>query len=110
VSDFFELEGWDTYYLGADTPAESVLYAIEAFGADVLALSSTMVYHIPTVRRLIAELRKTRPGRRARILVGGYPFNAVPYLWQRVGADGTGASAEEAVATAERLVLEGGRR
>jgi methanogenic corrinoid protein MtbC1 len=107
VSDFFELDGWDTYYLGADTPAESVLYALETFGADVLALSTTMVYHIPTVRRLVAELRKSRAGRRARILVGGYPFNSVPQLWKRVGADGTGKSAEEAVAVAERLVVEG---
>jgi methanogenic corrinoid protein MtbC1 len=24
VADFMEMEGWDTYYLGANTPTESV--------------------------------------------------------------------------------------
>jgi methanogenic corrinoid protein MtbC1 len=110
VADFFELEGWDTYYLGADTPTASILHALETFGGDVLAVSTTMVYNIAALRKLIGELRKTKIGRKAKILVGGYPFNVVPQLWRAIGADGSGESAETAVATAERLVERGGRR
>lgn len=28
VADFFEMEGWDTYYLGANTPTRSILQTI----------------------------------------------------------------------------------
>jgi methanogenic corrinoid protein MtbC1 len=32
VSDFLEMEGWDTYYLGANSPASGILSAIEEKG------------------------------------------------------------------------------
>ena len=30
VADFFEMEGWDTYYLGANTPADAVVAELSA--------------------------------------------------------------------------------
>ena len=47
VADFFEMDGWDTYFLGANTPAESVLRTADERRADVLAVSCTMTFHIP---------------------------------------------------------------
>jgi methanogenic corrinoid protein MtbC1 len=37
--------------------------------------------------------------------VGGYPFLQVPDLWEKVGADGFGHDAQEAVLVAENLVI-----
>jgi methanogenic corrinoid protein MtbC1 len=103
VSDFFEMEGWDTFYLGANTPTASLLRTLEERRADVLAVSATMTFHLRAVQELIAAVRE-RKGDQIKILVGGYPFNLAPDLWRIVGADGVGRNALESVVVAERLL------
>ncbi len=107
IADFFEMAGWDTYYLGANTPTDSVVETVMARRADVLAISATIAYHLPQVEGLIQRIRSTPKLAATKILVGGYPFNAMPELWRTVGADGHVVDAEGVVALAERLT---GRR
>jgi MerR family transcriptional regulator, light-induced transcriptional regulator len=107
VADFFELEGWDTYYVGANTPTESVLRTISERDANVLAISATMTFHIRPVVELIARVRDK--GMQTIILVGGYPFNVSRELWRTVGADGCASDAEAAVIAANLLFGEKGR-
>jgi methanogenic corrinoid protein MtbC1 len=104
VADFFEMEGWDTYYVGANTPADSILQTVEDRQADVLGISVTMTYHLRHVAALIAAARQTLDGREIKILVGGYPFNVAPDLWQELGADGQANDAGEAVGLANRML------
>jgi len=104
VADFFEMAGWDTYYVGANTPASSILQTLRERQADVLGISSTMHYHVNMVKALIDQVRASDLGRCVKILVGGYPFNRHPDLWRKVGADGYGQDAQEAVALANRLL------
>ncbi|MFN8465519.1 MAG: cobalamin-dependent protein [Caldilineaceae bacterium] len=106
VADLFELDGWDTYYLGANTPLESIAAAVSQQSAHVLAISATMTFHLPAVTDLIAFVRKREPGSHVKILVGGYPFNTAPNLWRTLGADGYAPDAVAAIATANRLLLE----
>jgi methanogenic corrinoid protein MtbC1 len=106
VADFFEMDGWDTYYLGANTPAESVVDAIIEREATLIAVSATMTFHIRDVTSMIAQIRASRAGSKTKILVGGYPFNLSPDLWHRVGADGHALDAEAAVALANRLTAD----
>lgn len=49
VSDFFEMEGWNTYYLGASTSNEGVADMISNVDADILAISTTyiLMFHRP---------------------------------------------------------------
>jgi methanogenic corrinoid protein MtbC1 len=103
VADFFEMDGWDTYYTGANTPAQSLLQATGDLNADVVAISSTMPFHLPVVHYLIRSLRADPGTSKARIIVGGYPFTLVPDLWRQIGADAFAGSADEAVAIANRL-------
>lgn len=103
VADFFEMAGWDTYYLGANTPARSIVQAVRERNAQVLAVSATISAHVGAVTDLIAAVRAGLGDRPLRILVGGYPFNAVPDLWKTVGADACAASAAEAVVVAGGL-------
>jgi methanogenic corrinoid protein MtbC1 len=105
VADFFEMDGWDTYFLGANTPIPGILDALRERETDVLAISATMTFHIDLVSDLIAEVRRAGLDVRTKILVGGYPFNISPNLWQTVGADGYAADAQQAVNLAERLVV-----
>jgi methylmalonyl-CoA mutase cobalamin-binding domain/chain len=104
VADFFEMEGWDTYYVGANTPAESILQTVMERRADILGVSATMTFHLRDVAALIVRVRGAPGGRDAAILVGGYPFNVAPDLWRQVGADGHARNAQEAVGLATRLL------
>jgi methanogenic corrinoid protein MtbC1 len=103
VADFFEMDGWDTYFLGANTPMEGILRAVSERNADVLAISATMTSHIDKVTDLIAEVRRSGLGERTKVLVGGYPFNISPNLWKSVGADAYASDAQQALITIEGL-------
>jgi methanogenic corrinoid protein MtbC1 len=98
VSDFFEMEGWDTFCLGANTPISGILQQVAERAPQVLAISATMTFHIHAVADLITATRAA--GNAPRILVGGGAFNSVPGLWKDVGADGYAADAADAVALA----------
>ena len=108
VADFFEMEGWDTYYLGGNVPAETVVRAVAERRADVLGISATIAYHVSAVTELIRVVKLSEAGRHVKLLVGGYPFNVAADLWRRVGADGFGRSAEEAVTAATGLLASHG--
>ncbi|SDW18412.1 Methanogenic corrinoid protein MtbC1 [Paenibacillus sp. PDC88] len=104
LTDQFEMEGWDTYYLGANVPNPSLIDSLVKYKADVLALSATMTYHVHLVRELIVQVRNHPSTARVKILVGGMPFNTVSMLWKEVGADGYAEDAKGAIALANRLI------
>lgn len=103
VADFFELEGWDSHYLGANTPDRDVLALVEERQADVLAISATLTKHLSRVEALVKDAR-ARFGGDTTVLVGGYPFNLEPQLWRDVGADGSARDCQAAVELARNLV------
>jgi methanogenic corrinoid protein MtbC1 len=105
VSDHFEMAGWRSIFLGADTPAEDMLQAVVDFEVDLLALSVGLGLGLRTTARLAAEARARSEGR-VPVLVGGRPFTALPDLWKAVGADASAPDAPGAVREGERLVRE----
>jgi methanogenic corrinoid protein MtbC1 len=111
IADFFEIEGWDTIYLGANTPVPGIIETLARHKADLLAVSATMTFHVRAVRDLITAVRASPACEGVKILVGGYPFNVAPQLWRAVGADGSAGDAQAAVALAQRLLSKarGGR-
>ncbi|AZH29014.1 cobalamin-dependent protein [Paenibacillus sp. M-152] len=104
LADIFEMDGWDTYYLGANVPDRSLLQAIVSYNADVVAISATMAYHVHLVKKLITVIRQNTTTRHVKIMVGGLPFNLDSHLWQEVGADGYAPGAEEALEVAEGIL------
>ena len=102
VADFFELNGWDTYYLGANTPTESVVQAAAEHHADVVAISATLTPHVQKVAELVDAIHTMRNP--PKVMVGGYPFNISTNLWRMVGADASASDATGAVVAGERLV------
>lgn len=104
VADFFEMDRWNTHYLGANTPTPAVLEAVARTEADVLALSATMAFNVDEVASVISTVREDPTTASLYILAGGYPFDVAPDLWLRVGADGTAADADAAVRLASTLV------
>jgi len=107
LSDFFEMDGWNTDYLGANTPQDAVVSALEEKQADVLAIGATMHYHLEEVEKLIDAIRRSDQAKAVKILVGGYTFSAVDNLWKQVGADGTARDADQAITLANQLTEKG---
>lgn len=101
VSDFLHLAGFQSLFVGANTPHHAIIAELERSNADVLALSATMTLQVRVAFDLIDRVRE-RFGRTIRVLVGGYAFSQSGNLWRDVGADAYGESADEAV----RAVLE----
>ncbi len=106
VADFFEMSGWDTYFLGANTPSESILRTVIERQAHILAISTTMTFHVSKAAQIITTMKESTQFK-TQILVGGYPFNLSTDLWRKVGADGYAPNAEAALMEAERLLAAG---
>lgn len=104
VSDFFEMDGWHTYYLGANMPDDDIIRALFENNADLIAISVTLSMHVGRAEELIQKIRAKEELKQVKIMVGGYPFSIVPDLWQTIGADATAKSAKEAVAIANNMV------
>jgi methanogenic corrinoid protein MtbC1 len=105
IADFFEMEGWDTFYLGANTPIDSILRTLREQKANLLVVSATMAYHVRAVADLIQAVRKDSTLANVKIMVGGYPFNVAPDLWAAIGADAHAFNAAEAIEKAAGLVI-----
>ena len=104
VSDFFEMAGWDAFYLGASTPMTDVVATVAERCADLVAISVTLSWHVPVAAALVRALRTDARTSSVPILVGGRPFMEAPDLWRAMGADASVAQADQAVAVGERLL------
>ncbi|MCV6638779.1 cobalamin-dependent protein [Candidatus Albibeggiatoa sp. nov. NOAA] len=103
VADFFEMDGWDTYYLGANTPSSSIMQELKLREANLLAISVTMTFHLRAAEALIAAVRADAEHQNVKIMVGGHPFNLEPSLWKQIGADGYARNAQEAIEKSNEL-------
>ncbi len=101
VSDLFEMNGWDTIFMGADAPIESVIDTLIEHNANVLAISVTMVSNLGALTEMIEAVRATPACSKVKILVGGGALNIDNSLWQELGADGWAVDGPSAVAYAE---------
>jgi MerR family transcriptional regulator, light-induced transcriptional regulator len=107
VADLFEMDGWNSYYYGANTPQSSLISAIQHFKPDVLAISATMVFNLSSVSELISKVKSEALQHKMNILVGGYPFLLADKLWESIGADGFATDAIGAIQTANQLLAKG---
>ncbi|MDK2975587.1 MAG: MerR family transcriptional regulator, light-induced transcriptional regulator [Candidatus Marinimicrobia bacterium] len=97
VADFFEMDGWDTSFFGANAPIPDMLKTLRDEIFDLIAVSTTMMVHLKTLQVFIHDIRVQDPLKTMKIMVGGYPFLVDGDLWEKVGADGTAKNAPMAV-------------
>ena len=103
LCDFFEVEGWDTFYLGANVPARSLADAVVSRRAEVLALSATIKRDVEVIREIVREVRARPGGSSVRVLLGG-PALASAAVCREVGADGFALDARAGVELAHDLL------
>jgi len=70
--DFFLLSGYDSIFVGANTPLEEILNAIKFLKVDCIAISVTNYYNIVTARKIIDRIKSEYPS--VQIYIGGNAF------------------------------------
>ena len=104
VSDFFAMDGWRVVHLGSSVPGADLRRGAVDFGADLIAISASLVTHLGKVESLIAELRRDAETSAIPVIVGGQAFAAAPGYGIEIGADGEASGVDDAVRTGRRLV------
>ncbi len=87
ICDLLELEGYDTYFLGASVPAKDLREFLSQKSPIALLLSASMSYNISSLKIVIDQIRNDERIKNIRVIVGGRPFKVDSTLWERVGAD-----------------------
>lgn len=104
IADLLEIHGWDSIYIGANTPTRSILQAMEEYKPDVVGLSVTLSVHLPVAEDIIRNIRGIEGMSDVKILVGGHAFASSPDLWRGIGADAYSTDAEDVVKILEEIV------
>jgi methanogenic corrinoid protein MtbC1 len=100
------MEGWDTYYLGANMPIDGLIRFLRDVQPQCLAISATMTFHVSAVEEMISRIRLSPDiSPDLKIMAGGYPFKVAEGLWKTVGADGYAINATEAVELADKFLV-----
>jgi methanogenic corrinoid protein MtbC1 len=79
LSDRFELAGYRTVFLGADTPIDEIVDAASAVHASIVAMSVSTVIERVELRCFVDGLRERLSG--IRIIVGGPAVKRDDGLW-----------------------------
>ncbi len=89
VSDFFTLSGFDTIFVGANTPQLEIIEAIEHINPTYVAVSVTCYYNLLAAMRTIKSIIdiRNKGGLDFTIIVGGYAFKKNPEMLDKMGAD-----------------------
>jgi methanogenic corrinoid protein MtbC1 len=105
VEEFFRRAGWQTW--SAPALDEDELVALAAGREfDIIGLTVSVERHVQPLERTIAAVRRASRNPDVLVLVGGQVFTARPELAREIGADGTAADGQLAVALADRLMME----
>ncbi|MCG8336707.1 MAG: cobalamin-dependent protein [Proteobacteria bacterium] len=72
VADIFEMNGWDSIFLGSNTPSLELLKLIEEKKPDLLCLSMSIYFHLQKLLETLALVHHSFP--ELQIIVGGQGF------------------------------------
>lgn len=96
--------GFEVHDLGVDVKADTIIAKAKEVKADIIALSSLLTTTMPYQREVLEVLEGVGIRQRFKVMVGGGP---VTKEWaDKIGADGYGRDAAEALAVARALVQE----
>lgn len=97
VTDFFEMEGWDTSFFGAHLTIPDMLKTLHEESFDLVAISTTMIAHLKSLQMFIQKIREQDFSKSMKIIVGGYPFLVDNDLWEKGYTDIKAQNAQKAI-------------
>ena len=102
VADFFEQDGWTVHYLGAAVPTKTFLAMAREMEADLIGLSSQMIFHLEAITDFVHQLDDFGLSG-IPIMAGGMPFIQQPELYTKLGVHFSGIDAREAVFNSNQI-------
>ncbi|MFO7843523.1 MAG: cobalamin-dependent protein [Bacteroidales bacterium] len=72
VADIFEMNGWDTHFLGANVPVEELIKYAKTIEPNIFALSLSIYFHLPVLEKMIAKITEAFP--ETPVILGGQAF------------------------------------
>ena len=102
LANLFEQRGWRTIHLAGALPPAELALGVEAFDADLLALSLTVSTRLSATIEAVRQARRQRP--QLKVLVGGRVLRRSPGICDKLGADACVGDPAEALDVAARLV------
>jgi len=104
VASVLDTSGFEVVDIGVDNPSLNIIQEAEKVQADVIALSSVMTTTMPAQKEVIDTLKEMGIRQKYFVIIGGGPVNQE---WaDRIGADGYGKSAIDAVALVKGLMAK----
>ena len=104
VASVLDTSGFDVVDMGVDNPSLSIIEEAEKIKADVIALSSVMTTTMPAQKEVIDTLKEMGIRQKYIVIIGGGPVNQE---WaDRIGADGYGKSAIDAVTLVKNMMAK----
>ena len=87
MEDMFKMAGFDTVFIGRDTPQEEIASAVNYFKPTHVLIVVTTCYNLISAKNVVKQIRERgRP--ELNVLVSGRAFVHNPDCWKDLGADG----------------------
>jgi 5-methyltetrahydrofolate--homocysteine methyltransferase len=102
VTMMLEGAGFNVVDLGVDMSVEKVIQQVEEAKPDILGLSALLTTTMPEMRKVIEALEEKGLRSTVKVIIGGAPVDSA--FAEKIGADGYGDDATEAVRQARRLI------
>lgn len=102
VKIMLESNGFKVYDLGRDVSVLDFTEKVKELCPDIVAVSALMTTTMVHMPKLIEALKEEKLREKVKVMVGGAPV--LPEWAKKIGADGYGESAMEAVRVAKSLV------
>jgi 5-methyltetrahydrofolate--homocysteine methyltransferase len=101
VSMMLEGAGFKVMDLGVDLSVDKLIEQVKALNPDILGLSALLTTTMPEMQKVIGELKAKGLRGKVKVMVGGAPLDRA--FAEKIGADGYGSNATEAVELARRF-------
>ena len=82
-SDFFHLCGYDTIFVGSNTPRTDMLKGLELENPEYVVINAVNFYNLFKVQKIVAEIKAALPS--IKILASGYAFRQDADLYRKIG-------------------------
>jgi methylmalonyl-CoA mutase cobalamin-binding domain/chain len=102
VSTMLKSVGFDVVDIGVDVPSATIIAKAKEVNADIIALSSLLTTTMPYQKEVIDDLVSMGLRDRFKVMIGGGPVTKEYAI--RIGADGYGRDAIEAVDVAKQML------
>ena len=84
-ADYFTLLGYDTIFVGSNTPQDDLLQGLEALKPEYVVVSVSNYYNLVSAKKLTDKIKKVHPS--IMVIAAGQAFKEHKENYKKIGAD-----------------------